>query len=103
MAEPELNDRSGSTAPAGYDDEEFRARIRRELRSIRRDKLPPEWNDDSSFRGDLGLDSLDLVEMVARLEQATGLFVPDGDVAKLTSVAATAGYVRARRREDAPR
>src|SRR5215207_723673 len=84
-----------------HDDLAFRASIRRELRSIRRDMLPPVWDDDASFRGDLGLDSLDLVEMVARLEQVTGVFVPDEDVGKLTSVAATADYVRERRREPA--
>jgi acyl carrier protein len=78
-----------------HDDTEFRASIRRELRSIRRDKLPPVWDDESHFRDDLGLDSLDLVEMVARLEQATGIFVPDEDVAQLMSISATVDYVRA--------
>ena len=82
---------------AMQEDEEFRASVRRELRSIRRDKLPPTWGDDSHFRHDLGLDSLDLVEMVARLEQATGIFVPDEDVPKLVSISATVDYVRARR------
>jgi NADH dehydrogenase (ubiquinone) 1 alpha/beta subcomplex 1, acyl-carrier protein len=81
------------------DEAEFRATIRRELRSIRRDKLPPDWNDDSHFRDDLGLDSLDLVEMVARLEQATGIFVPDEEVAQLESISATVDYVRARQPE----
>jgi NADH dehydrogenase (ubiquinone) 1 alpha/beta subcomplex 1 len=80
-----------------HDDAEFRAGIRRELRSIRRDKLPPVWNDDSHFRHELGLDSLDLVEMVARLEQATGIYVPDEDVPRLVSISATVEYVRARR------
>jgi acyl carrier protein len=79
-----------------HNEMEFRATIRRELRSIRRDKLPPDWNDESHFRDDLGLDSLDLVEMVARLEQATGIFVPDEDVAHLMSISATVDYVRAR-------
>ena len=78
------------------DNAEFRATIRRELRSIRRDKLPAEWDDESHFRDDLGLDSLDLVEMVARLEQATGIFVPDEDVGQLMSISATVDYVRAR-------
>jgi acyl carrier protein len=74
----------------------FRETIRRHLRSIRRDKLPADWDDDSHFRDDLGLDSLDLVEMVARLEQATGIFVPDEDVAQLKSISATVDYVRVR-------
>lgn len=82
-----------------HNETEFRATIRRELRSIRRGKLPAEWDDDSHFRDDLGLDSLDLVEMVARLEQATGIFVPDEDVAQLMSISATVRYVRARQAE----
>ena len=82
-----------------HNEAEFRATIRRELRSIRRGKLPPEWDDDSHFRDDLGLDSLDLVEMVARLEQATGIFVPDEDVAQLMSITATVRYVQARQAE----
>ena len=82
-----------------HNDAEFRATIRRELRSIRRDRLPAEWDDDSHFRDKLGLDSLDLVEMVARLEQATGIFVPDEDVAQLMSISATVDYVRAREAE----
>jgi acyl carrier protein len=84
-----------------HNEAEFRATIRRELRSIRRDKLPPDWDDDSHFRDDLGLDSLDLVEMVARLEQATGIFVPDEDVAQLMSISSTVDYVRARQPESA--
>lgn len=82
--------------PSAGRDAELRDRIRRELRSIQPRKLPTEWDDDARFREDLGLDSLDLVEMVARLEQLTGIFVPDPDVPTLTSVTSTAEYVRAR-------
>ena len=74
----------------------LRALIKRELRSIQPDKLPPDWSDDARYREDLDLDSLDLVEMIARLEQVTGVFVPDPDVPTLTSVAATAAYMHAR-------
>jgi acyl carrier protein len=79
-------------------DTELRQRIKAELRSIQPDKLPPDpdWPDEARFREDLNLDSLDLVEMIARLEQATGLFVPDADVPGLVSVAATACYMQAR-------
>lgn len=75
----------------------LRDRIRRELHAIRPGVLPPTWDDAARFRQDLGLDSLDLVELVARLEQATGLYVPDDDVARLSSVADTVAYVRERR------
>jgi acyl carrier protein len=79
------------------DADDLRAAIRRELRAIRPEKLPAEWPDDARFREDLGLDSLDLVEMVARLEQQTGLYVPDADLPQLASVAATAAYIEGRR------
>jgi acyl carrier protein len=79
-----------------HDDAEFRAKIRRELKSIRRD-LPPVWDDDADFLKDMGLDSLDLVEMVARLEQVTGIHVPDEDIPHLKSISTTSDYVRMRR------
>lgn len=85
-----------ATAGAGYDDAEFRSSLRRELKIIRRN-LAPAFDDDADFQNELGLDSLDLVEMVARLEQATGIYVPDEDFLQLKSISATADYVRARR------
>jgi acyl carrier protein len=91
-----MSDQNGGRS-FNYDDAEFRASVRGHVRSILRDKLPAEWNDESSYRDDLGLDSLDFVEMVARLEQVTGIFIPDEDVPKLTSISATAEYVSGRR------
>ena len=85
-----------ATTPARHDDAEFRSSMRRELRTIRRD-LPAEFDDDADFRNEVGLDSLDLVEMVARLEQVTGIYVPDEDFPKLNSISAAAEYVKARR------
>ena len=86
---------SMTTREAGYDDAKFRSNIRRELKAIRRD-LRPDFDDDADFQNELGLDSLDLVEMVARLEQVTGIYVPDEDFPTLKSIAATADYVKAR-------
>ncbi len=75
---------------------ELQALIKRELRSIQPDKLPADWSEHALLREDLVLDSLDLVEMIARLEQATGVFVPDVDVPQLATVHATAEYLLAR-------
>ena len=85
--------------PAGQAD--LVALIRRELSDIRPQKLAGEWSDAARFIDDLGLDSLDLVELVARLEQSTGLYVPDEDLKLLTSVADTAAYVRSRQTDNA--
>jgi acyl carrier protein len=90
-----------TTTRAAHDDAEFRSSLRRELKAIRRD-LPPELDDDADFQNELRLDSLDLVEMVARLEQATGIYVPDEDFPQLKSISATADYVMARRLAASP-
>lgn len=77
------------------------ALVRGELVDIQPRKLAGDWSDTASFIEDLGLDSLDLVELVARLEQATGLFIPDEDLPRLSSVQATAEYVSDRQAADA--
>lgn len=81
-------------APARTSDADLTSMIRRELIDIRPEKLADDWSNDAGFTDDLGLDSLDLVEMVARLEQWGGFFVPDEDIPILTSVAATVAYIR---------
>jgi acyl carrier protein len=45
------------------------------------------------YRADLNLDSLDLVELVARLEQRYGLLVPDADLPQFVSIDATVRYL----------
>jgi acyl carrier protein len=76
------------------------ASIRRELIDIQPRKLAGEWPDTALFTTDLGLDSLDLVEFAARLEQSTGLFIPDEDLAELTCVATVVAYLDSRRVAD---
>jgi len=66
-----------------------------ELRQIRR-SLPEQWPLQAHYKADLKLDSLDLVELVARIEQRYGLLVPDTDLPKLISLDATLRYVAER-------
>ncbi len=70
--------------------------IRQALRCIQPDKLPQDhaWPGAAHFRDDFGLDSLDLVEMVARLEQQWQVFVPDADLPLLSSVDATVAHAQ---------
>ncbi|MBT2323664.1 hypothetical protein J7E62_15045 [Variovorax paradoxus] len=93
-----LASEADTRAGAAVDDtgDELCTLVKRELRSIQPDKLPPDWASEARFREDLGLDSLDLVEMIARLEQLTGIYVPDADVPALVSVTVTAEYVRSK-------
>ena len=66
--------------------------LREELRLIR-PALPATWPDDARFKSDLGLDSLDLVELVARAEQRFERYIGDQDLPALVSLAAMADYL----------
>ena len=68
------------------------ATMREELRRIS-PQLPADWPATALYRSDLDLDSLDLVELVARIEQHYGLLIPDSDLACFVSLEATANYV----------
>ena len=52
--------------------------------------------DTASFRGDLSLDSLSLLELVVHLEYGFKIKVPEHDLGGLHTVADVADYVRAR-------
>jgi acyl carrier protein len=69
--------------------------MREELRRIS-PQLPADWPASALYRSDLDLDSLDLVELVARIEQHYGLLIPDSDLACFVSLEATADYVIAK-------
>lgn len=66
--------------------------LRAELRSIRK-ALPEEWPAAARFKEELGFDSLDLVELVARIEQRYGLAIPDTDLEGFVSLEALHGYI----------
>jgi acyl carrier protein len=68
------------------------ALLRSELRNIR-PALPAEWPDDALFKADLEFDSLDLVELVARLEQQFELMIPDADLQRFVSTGAMVDYL----------
>ena len=49
--------------------------------------------EDASFKEDLGVDSLDLFELVMALEEEFGVEIPTEDLETLTTVGAVAKYV----------
>jgi len=71
--------------------------LREELRGIR-PGLPDDWPPALLFQSELGLDSLDLVELVARIEQNHQMLIPDADLPNFISLDALADYVCARKR-----
>jgi acyl carrier protein len=60
-------------------------------------RLPRTWPNSSLFQADLGLDSLDLVELVARVEQRYGILIADTDLPSFVSLDAMVDYICARK------
>jgi len=67
--------------------------LRLEL-SIVKPQITNDIRDTDSFRDDWGLDSLELVEFVARIEQTFRIMIPDKDLQELRSLDATAAYLQ---------
>lgn len=52
-----------------------------------------EINEDTNIKDDLGVDSLDVVEMLMSIEEECGVVVPDDEIANLKTVGDVAKYV----------
>jgi len=57
---------------------------------------PSEIKSEASLTNDLGLDSLDCVELVMEMEKAFNMEIPDADAEKLSTVSDLVSYVTAR-------
>jgi len=63
-----------------------------EARAIR-PTLPAILSYNARFQADLAMDSLDLVELVARIEQRYCFHVPDEDLVRFTTFNTSVDYV----------
>ena len=66
------------------------------IREMIAEKLNIDINtitEEASFKEDLGVDSLDLFELVMALEEEFGVEIPTEDLETLTTVGAVAKYV----------
>ena len=86
---------SETLQPAAIQRDAVIAMLRTELHRIQ-PRLPQDWPANLQFKSDLGLDSLDLVELVARVEQHYGLMIPDRDLPGFVSLDVMADYLCAR-------
>ncbi|MFZ8804574.1 MAG: acyl carrier protein [Candidatus Calescibacterium sp.] len=57
-------------------------------------KSVSDIRDDASFIEDLGLDSLDLVDMIMKLEEEFGISIPDEDLDKIRTVKDAINYIK---------
>jgi acyl carrier protein len=57
---------------------------------VERDKIKPE----TSFIGDLGADSLDIVELVMELEEAFDITIQDEDAEKIKTVGEAIEHIK---------
>lgn len=55
---------------------------------------PDVIKEDSSFKDDLGADSLDLFELVMALEEKYGIEIPSEELADLTTVGGVMNYLK---------
>ena len=53
-----------------------------------------EITEDSSFKDDLGADSIDLVELVMALEEEFDIEIPDSDAEKVVTVGDVVDYIK---------
>lgn len=60
-------------------------------KALKRD--PSTIHPEDHLREDLGLDSLAVIELLFKLEEAFDLEIPDRDLASLTTVAAVSAYI----------
>jgi acyl carrier protein len=71
------------------------------LLEVAPDVDPATLNADALLREDLELDSMDILNLVVAINEATGIDVPEQDYGELTTVAAIARYLDARAASDA--
>lgn len=73
--------------------------IAKKVKSVIAERMkikPKKITRNAKFTTDLGLDSLDMVELVMELEEGWGLEIPDEDAKKLTTVNKAIKYIEAK-------
>ena len=67
------------------------------IKSIMMDQLNIDENDiteDTSFKDDLGLDSLDLFELARAMEEEFGVEIPQEDLESIVTVGDAVEYIK---------
>jgi acyl carrier protein len=75
------------------------ARVRQALEDVAPDLDSATIARDADFHDDLGLDSMDSLNLAIALEERTGVTVPERDYPKVHSIETCVAYLRARAAE----
>ena len=73
--------------------------IEKKIKEVIADKLGKsvdEIKDEASFIEDLGADSLDIVDMIMKLEEEFGISIPDEDLDKIRTVKDAIDYIKSK-------
>jgi acyl carrier protein len=72
--------------------------VEKKVKEIVAEQLGKDVNDitiQASFIDDLGADSLDIVELVMKMEEEFGIEIPDEDAEKIKTVNDVVEYIKA--------
>lgn len=72
---------------------DYRPEVRTAIARIAPDVDPSEIADDTPFRDDAGLDSMDFLNVLAEIAKQTGVEVPERDYPQVSTIGALAEYV----------
>lgn len=84
-------DRPGTGAEHDLD-----AAVRAALGEVAPDLDPATVGPGADFHDDLGLDSMDTLNLAIALEEATGIDIPERDFPRITTIARVVAYIRER-------
>ena len=76
------------------DDPDYEALVRRVLADVAPDVDAAGVDPHADVRDELGLDSMDLLNLAVALHEETGIEVPERDYARIVTVAGCAEYLR---------
>lgn len=73
---------------------EIRAAFLDDLTAVAPDLDPATLGDNDHLQDDLGLDSMDFLNLVSALHKRFGLPIPDADYPRLATTALAVGYLK---------
>ena len=80
-------------------DDELKALILREVGNIAPEIDVDQIDPSSNLREQVDLDSMDMLNLLIAIHEATGVDIPEADYAKMASVDDAVGYLRTRVRQ----